>query len=255
MIFLIFAAFMGLEETLTFRLDWATPHPKENTMSRPTSTVGSSTYERVKRDVIFGTLVPGSKLKLDGLRERYKASVSTLREILNRLASEGFVVAEEQRGFFVKPVSRDDLVEISNLRILLECSALETSIASGDTEWEGNLVAAHHKLNLIEQKMQAGDHSQVELWKRYDWEFHQALISKCNSQNLLSLHGTIFEKYLRYQMLVLTYRGSVASDEHRMMLDAALARDVGAAVSVLENHIRKGLEHTLSALNDREGLL
>lgn len=223
-------------------------------MSRPMNTVGSSTYERVKHDVIFGALAPGSKLKLDRLRERYSASVSTLREILNRLASEGFVVAEEQRGFFVKPVSKDDLVEIAELRILLECSALETSIASGDTEWEGNLVAAHHKLHLIEQKMLAGDQSQKELWKRYDWEFHQALISACNSQNLLSLHGTIFEKYLRYQMLVLTYRGDVATYEHRQMLDAALARDIGAAVRVLENHVRNGLDHTLAAMKNQDDL-
>jgi len=177
---------------------------KENAMSHPSSTVGSSTYERIKRDVIFGELAPGAKLKLDNLRTRYSASVSTLREILNRLASEGFVVAAEQRGFFVKPVSKDDLIEIANLRVLLECSALETSIAAGDTEWEGNLVAAHHKLHSVEQKMLLGDQSQKELWKRYDWEFHQALISACNSQNLLTLHGTIFEKYLRYQMLVLT---------------------------------------------------
>jgi DNA-binding GntR family transcriptional regulator len=224
-------------------------------MPLPNNTVGSSTYERVKRDVIFGALAPGSKLKLDALRERYSASVSTLREILNRLASEGFVVAAEQRGFFVKPVSKGDLIEIANLRILLECSALETSIASGDADWEGNLVAAHHKLHLIEQKMLEGDQSQKELWKRYDWEFHQAMISACNSQNLLALHGTIFDKYLRYQMLVLTYRGAPAVKDHRQMLDAALARDVCSAVSVLERHIRKGLEHTLEAMGDTENLI
>ena len=61
-----------------------------------------------------------SKLKLDGLRERYQASMSTLRETLNRLASEGFVLAEEQRGFFVAPVSKEDLSEVAELRILLE---------------------------------------------------------------------------------------------------------------------------------------
>ena len=224
-------------------------------MQSPTNTVGSSTYERVKRDVIFGALAPGSKLKLDALRERYSASVSTLREILNRLASEGFVVAAEQRGFFVKPVSKDDLVEIANLRILLECSALETSIASGDADWEGNLVAAHHKLHLIEQKMLGGDQSQKELWKRYDWEFHQAMISACNSQNLLDLHGIIFDKYLRYQMLVLTYRGAPAIEDHRNMLKAALARDVDTAVAVLQDHIRNGLEHTLNAMGDTTDLM
>ncbi len=217
-------------------------------MSQTAPTVGSSTYERIKHDIIFGVLEPGKKLKLDGLRDRYEASVSTLRETLNRLSSEGFVQAAEQRGFFVRPVSAEDLTEIAELRILLECSALETSIACGDADWEGNLVAAHHKLHLIEQKMLEGDFSQKEVWKRYDWEFHQAMIQACNSQNLLSLHGTIFDKYLRYQMLVLTNRGRDAVLEHKTMFDAALARDTAMAKSALEAHIRFGLEHTLAAM-------
>ena len=83
-------------------------------MNKSRNVVGASTYQQIKRDIIFGGLEPGAKLKLDGLRERYHASMSTLRETLNRLASEGFVHARDQRGFFVTPVSREDLIEIAN---------------------------------------------------------------------------------------------------------------------------------------------
>ena len=216
-------------------------------MAKSLNVVGASTYQRIKRDIIFGDLAPGSKLKLDGLRERYSASMSTLRETLNRLASEGFVDAQDQRGFFVTPVSREDLIEIANLRVLLECHALRLSVENGDTDWEGNLVAAHHKLHLMEQKMLEGDDSQKEDWKRYDWEFHLAMIEACGSKNLLSLHAVLYDKYLRYQMLVLTYRGEEAVEEHREMFDAALARDVERAARTLQTHIEKGLEHTLAA--------
>ncbi len=216
-------------------------------MAKSRNVVGASTYQRIKRDIIFGDLAPGSKLKLEGLRQRYEASMSTLRETLNRLASEGFVDAQDQRGFFVTPVSRDDLIEIANLRVLLECHALRLSVAKGDTDWEGNLVAAHHKLHLMEQKMLTGDDSQKEDWKRYDWEFHLALIEACGSRNLLSLHAVLFDKYLRYQMLVLTNRGQVAVQEHKEMFDAALARDIDGAARSLQSHIEGGLEHTLAA--------
>lgn len=217
-------------------------------MSKQPSTIGASTYQRIKRDIIFGALQPGSKLKLDALKERYSASLSTLRETLNRLASDGFVEAPEQRGFLVTPVSREDLTEISELRVLLECHALELSIANGDTDWEGNLVAAHHKLHLMEQQLLKGDDSEKETWKRYDWEFHQAMIAACNSRNLLSLHSIIYDKYLRYQMLVLTYRGEEAVNEHKGMFDAALARDADTAKKLLVDHIRNGLAHTLKAM-------
>ncbi|MCR9135854.1 MAG: GntR family transcriptional regulator [Alphaproteobacteria bacterium] len=216
-------------------------------MSKKPNTIGSATYQRIKRDIIFGELAPGAKLKLEALRESYDASMSTLRETLSRLSSEGFVSAEEQRGFFVTPVSRSDLIEIAKLRVLLECHALKLSIENGDTDWEGNLVAAHHKLHLMEQKMAAGEDDQKEAWKRYDWEFHLAMIAACGSANLLSLHSILYDKYLRYQMLVLTYRGDEAVGEHRRMFDAALARDTDLAVSWLRTHIEKGLEHTLAA--------
>lgn len=213
-------------------------------------TVGTSTYETIKRDIIAGELAPGSKLKLDALKSRYETGVSTLRETLNRLSSDGFVVAEEQRGFFVTQVSREDLIEITHLRVLLECDALRASVINGDTDWEGDLVAAHHKLHLMEKKLLAGDTSQKETWKRYDWMFHLALIRACNSRNLLQLHATIYDKYLRYQMLVLTYRGEAAVDEHRNMFEAALNRDADSAAKLLEEHIVRGLEHTLDAMPD-----
>tara|TARA_B100000282_G_scaffold263885_1_gene214139 strand:+ start:253 stop:906 length:654 start_codon:yes stop_codon:yes gene_type:complete len=216
-------------------------------MTKSLNAVGASTYQSIKRDIIFGDLAPASKLKLETLRKNYNASMSTLRETLNRLASEGFVDALDQRGFFVTPVSKEDLMEVANLRVLLECHALKLSIDNGDTDWEGNLVSAHHKLRSMEQKMLSGDDSQKEDWKRYDWEFHLALIEACGSRNLISLHSVLYDKYLRYQMLMLTHRGQEAADEHKKMLEAALDRNVEAATKTLTVHIEKGLEHTLAA--------
>lgn len=218
-------------------------------MSKYVGTVGSTAFEQIKKDIIFGVLAPGTKLKLDAMKNQYSASISTLRETLSRLASEGFVVAAEQRGFFVAPVSKEDLIEIANLRILLECTALEASIELGGTEWEANLVAAYHRLQVTEQLMLDGDQSCKEDWKRYDCEFHHAMINACNSSNLLALHSVLYNKYLRYQMLVLTNRGTPAIREHKAMFDAALKRDVDKAQRTLEKHIRLGLNHTQKAFD------
>lgn len=212
---------------------------------KPSSTVGLTTYETIRNDIIFGRLEPDKKLKLDSMKASYKASISTLRESLNRLASEGFVVAAEQRGFFVAPVSASDLKEIADLRALLECTALRLSIEKGDTDWEGTVASAHHKLHRMEEQLLSGDESQKELWKRYDAEFHQSLISACGSRNLLELHGTIYDKYLRYQMQILTYRGKSAVNEHRRLFEAAMERDIDRADKLLRHHIESGLKHTL----------
>ena len=205
-------------------------------------TVGAGTYEKIKHDIVFGLIKPGTKLKLSTLKTKYKASVSTLRETLSRLSSNGYVKAEEQRGFFVTPVSKKDLFEISKLRVLLECHALELSFKNGDTEWEAHVVATHHKLNSMENAMLQGDRSQLETWKRYDREFHLSLIKACDNVNLLALHSNIYDKYLRYQILLLTYRGQDAVDEHQALFEAALARDSDKAKKVLQAHIEGGVD-------------
>lgn len=209
-------------------------------------TVAENSYKRIRADIIFGRLPPGQKLKLEKLKETYDTSVSTLREILNRLASEGLVAAEGQRGFHVAPMSATDLKEIAALRLLLETHALEQSFERGDVDWEARLVSAHYKLARMESIMASGDTSQTEDWKRYDWEFHQSLISACGSRLLMETHAAIFDKYLRYQMVALSYRGKIAADEHKRLLNAALERDKETAKKILGLHIQGGVEHALA---------
>ncbi len=209
--------------------------------------VADSTYDRIKRDIIFGGLGPGERLKLERLRDRYGTSVSTLREILNRLTAECLVVAEGQRGFEVAPISAENLKELSALRQLLETFALELSFKAGDVDWEGRVVSSHHKLHQMELRMMSGDRSVTEQWKRYDWEFHQSLIAACGSRVLMDTHASVFDKYLRYQMLSLTHRGQIAADEHLRLRDAALGRDAAKAQEILRRHIAAGVDHSLAA--------
>src|SRR6202163_3413169 len=201
------------------------------------ASVGDTAYRRIRSDIVFGRLAPGEKLTLDRMKEAYNASVSTLRQILNRLSSEALIKAEGAKGFEVMPISPENLRQVASMRQLLECHALKESFESGDMEWEGRVVAAHHKLAQMEKRLAAGDRSDAETWKRYDWEFHHALISACGSQVLLDTHATIYDRYLRYQMIAAVYRGEAASGEHRTLLESALARDWRTAQKTLNTHV------------------
>lgn len=210
-----------------------------------TDTAGETAYRRIRHDIIFGRLAPGSRLRLERLKVLYAASVSTLREILYRLSSEGLITAEGQRGFEVAPVSQQNFREVAAMRELLESHAMRESFAHGDVEWEGRVVAAHYKLSRMEALMLAGDRSQAENWKRYDWEFHRALISACGSAALMETHAQMFDQYLRYQIIAVIFRGRAAADEHRELLDSALARDHSRAEAVLKRHLEACVAHTL----------
>jgi DNA-binding GntR family transcriptional regulator len=202
-------------------------------------TVSEHGYRKIRADIIFGRLKPDQKLGLERLKEDYDVSVSTLREILTRLASEGLVLAEGQRGFQVAPVSLIDLRELADLRLLLESRAIDLSFEAGDVEWEGGVVAAHHKLALLERQMLAGDRRQADVWKRYDLEFHRALLSACGSRALIEMYGTVYDKYLRYLMVAMVFHGEVAAKEHEALLECALKRDATRAKQILISHINE----------------
>ena len=58
--------------------------------------------------------------------------------------------------------SPENLRQVASMRRLLECHALKESFQAGDMEWEGRVVAAHHKLAQIEKRMVTGDRSNAE---------------------------------------------------------------------------------------------
>lgn len=215
-------------------------------MNHAASTLGEATYLRLRADIIACDLKPGHKLRLDALKQRYGTGISTLREILNRLASEALVVAEGQKGFVVAPATIQDLREIADMRLLLESHALRLSFAQGDLEWEGRVVAAHHKLAATEKRLLAGHEKHTVNWVRYDFAFHNALISACGSQVLLESHAAVFDRFLRYHMLATSFRGSGVVDDHKALFDMALRRDTEGALAMLASHVNRGVEHVLS---------
>jgi GntR family transcriptional regulator, carbon starvation induced regulator len=201
--------------------------------------------ERIRQDIILGALEPGSKLRLERLRKTYGASVNTLRETLSRLASDGLVVAQGQRGFAVLPVSLEDLRDITHMRQLLECQALRASIEHADLDWEARVVGAYHKLSTVDVLVEERPDEFGAAWEKYNQEFHEALISNCNSRWLKLFHRAMYDHSRRYRMLSLKtkpFPRSQSAEEHKAMLEAAVARDADRASAILEAHILKGAE-------------
>ena len=211
------------------------------------ATLTEALQDRIRQDIILGALKPGARLKLEALSKVYGVSVNTLRETLSRLAADGLVVAEGQKGFTVLPVSMQDLREITEMRQLLECHALRQSIANADLEWEAGVVAAYHKLSKVEALVEAEPERYGDAWERYNQEFHEALIGNCHSRWLKLFHKAMYDHSQRYRMLSLKtkpFPRSQSAEEHRQILDAALARQSDCAVEILAQHILKGAQLT-----------
>jgi len=202
------------------------------------STQASSVYDRLQSDILTGKLQPGLKLRLKDLIEIYGTGNSPLREALNRLSANGMVLREENRGFRVPPASNEDLMELTRTRCWLEEIALRESIANGDSEWEERIVLSFHWLARAARNGSEASKTTSPEWEEHHREFHQALISACNSKILMNFCAELSQRSFRYRNLaeVVEYRDRHELDEHEELQQAVLDRDADRAVELLQKH-------------------
>src|SRR5262245_46153853 len=97
---------------------------------RPGSQIEGA-YWRLREEIIRGHLAPSQKLRIEHLRKAYGFGASGLREALSRLVADGLVECEPQRGYWVAPISREELHDITTARKTIEVEALRQSMVHG----------------------------------------------------------------------------------------------------------------------------
>lgn len=215
-------------------------------------TLSEQAFKLLRRDILSGSLAPSTKLKIEVLRERYDMGPTPLREALSRLSTEGLVSLVHQRGFRVSPITLADLKDISSVRLMVETEALQLSIKHGNYDWESRIVSAFHKIDRLETDMAAGKSLDVTNWETRNREFHDALVSAAASPWLLRVRAQLYDHHERYRRLSWQYsirqHNRDVHEEHRVIRDAALARDSVKAVETLRLHIERTVETIRQAL-------
>ncbi len=212
------------------------------------STLNEQVYHSLREDILSGRLIAGTRLPVAELHKRYDAGTGTIREALARLVSDSLVIGEGQKGFTVAPISRDDLLDITQLRRTLEAGALRDAIAHGDDEWEASIVASLHRLSRFTQQRPKGSPPLLsEEGASLHRAFHLGLLAGCRSKWQLRMVELLYDHSERYRRLssIKQSRDRDSNAEHRAIAEATLARDADTAAKLLVKHIdRTTLELT-----------
>jgi DNA-binding GntR family transcriptional regulator len=213
-------------------------------------------YEALRSDILFGRRLPGARLQLNELAEQHGVSLSVVREAVTRLASEDLVEATPQRGFRVRPISLGHLHDLTWVRVQIETLALRQAIAKGDVAWEANLVAAHHRLTATPMYFEDGTGNPE--WMRAHGDFHGALTAAAGSPILERLRSQLYDasELYRYWSGNLPHHPTRdhVGDEHKAIVDAALARDADLAVDLLTQHLETTARHLESIAPEVDAL-
>lgn len=205
------------------------------------NTRASAAYVRIREAIIVGRHQPGARLHIQDLSDELQVGASPIREALNRLVSEGLVSQHDQRGFRVASLDLKDLDDLFDARCWANEAALRASIQRGGRDWEEKVVLMLHRLRRAPRLVEVDSGLRGAEWENAHDEFHNALIGACGSTWMQNFCQRTSDAAARYRAISRAALGGQRGDEdeHMAIAEAAIARDVEKAVSLLTSHLRR----------------
>lgn len=203
------------------------------------TTQAEAVGQRIRDEILQGQLLPGTKLNIKALEQRFEVSLGAIREALSRLSAEGMVTAESHRGYRVSPVSKEELMDLTRTRVEVEWLCLSKAMKNGDVEWETGIVAAAHRMERLQDLPSDAEARKTPAWNQAHGAFHEALVAACPSPWLLRMRAVLYAQSERYRLLSVpldTQHHRDVKSEHKRLMDAVLARNERAAQEALEAH-------------------
>lgn len=200
--------------------------------SKKAVTATQKAYEEIKRRIMDGVLAEGAPIRQDEVAQAMGVSKIPVREALMRLQSEGLVVLTPNAGATVATLTVADYLEMLDMRIALECRALELAVpnmASSDIARARQLLAAYDRA-MTQQE-----------WSDLNQRFHECLYAPANRPRLMAMIRSVEDLMGR----ILRLRVSMAAEhsrshqEHVQILDACEEGNTASAVKLLRKHIEQ----------------
>ena len=223
-------------------------------MSQKRSTTGSLQAQlivEVRRRIINGEILPGDAISELALSEEFGVSRTPVRETFKQLQTEGLVEIRPRVGTFVTTPSRREIVELFEVKELLEGAAARLLTQRGRVP---EVDALQKNLQEADEAVVQGDRPRyAELVE----EFHNLLISGSDNTKLEAHYSTLMNQ-LAYARLVHTSlnqpgRTMQSDREHHRVVELIVAKDGDSAERVMREHVRASRQAVLTGLDTTHG--
>ena len=211
----------------------------------PRVTVADSATDQLRRLIISGELPDGAPLRQDALAAELGVSRIPVREALARLEGEGLAASFPHKGYVVTALSREEMVELFEIRALLEPELLRISIPnmSGADLDEAKIILDSYNKGI--------DNEDILSWGEHNTRYHMALYLPSKRQRTLDIVRGLLTNTERYTRLVLALGTGVdqAKDDHGGLLELCRKRAVNQAVALTRDHIERARDDLLEILD------
>jgi len=192
----------------------------------------------IEEAILQGKIRPGERLIEDELAKIFKVSRGPIREAFCHLEKDGFIKIFPRKGAVVENISNEDIVDIYQVRSVLEGLAAKLFCMRAEDK---DLERLERILKSMETDLGSGD---ISGYRRSNMEFHEVFIEGSNNSRIAEIFKTIQKQIKWFQNLTLSYVGrpEISLKEHRNILNAFIDRDSQRAEQEARLHIEHALE-------------
>jgi DNA-binding GntR family transcriptional regulator len=207
-------------------------------------------YETIKKDIVSLKYPPGSFLKERELAESLGVSRTPVREAIQRLSQELWVISGDGKKMQVRPITLADVHEIIQIRNIVEYSAIDWVINYG----EPRVIAGQLDSILTEMKKVKEQYAFTNL----DLSSHCLIINSMQNERLTRFWATIQEEVVRMGLMALRgeYRFEEVIHEHEALVNALWKKDPEEVREAMKEHLEHSFDSLLAHLDvpeDPEG--
>jgi DNA-binding GntR family transcriptional regulator len=203
----------------------------------------SGVYELIREDIVEGRLAANERLKISELAARFGTSTNPVREALQQLRGEGFVVFSPNRGARVRAVDEEFVRDICEVEMLIEPYL---------TRWFAGLAtdADVERLENIQAEIEKLNFADLAAHSTLDTNFHRVLYDRHYNRHVIEMwwrHREILRAISR-RFPVSRGRRAAVLREHRQLIDCLKAQDVDGAAKVIAAHVEGSGRHMIEQM-------
>jgi Transcriptional regulators len=213
---------------------------------RRTADSANRAYRAIHKMIVDFQLRPQQRINEVQLARELNLSRTPIREALNRLASEGFLIVKPNLGFFFRALEIDDLLQLFELRTVIETGGLMLACERAKDE---DITKIEEFWKVAQTRYRVHDPDEI---LSLDEQFHLQLMALSGNDELLrtleSINARI--RFVRRTQISLGKYQSKLVDEHTELLHAVRARDRSRCEQLLRDHVDMTFEDARSALKE-----
>lgn len=198
--------------------------------------LAESAYEKLRNMILTGELPPESAITENSIVDRLAIGKTPVREAMRRLVLEGLLDVTPRLGYTVTAITRSDVEDLFQLRVINEVAAAQLAADRLDE-------AAFARLTELSRTgYNPEDRESMLRYIRVNTEFHDIIARASGNARLAALIDRMMQESRRFiQIAILSdEHGHNVIEQHAAIVAALRSRDMDAIAATVRLHVEDG---------------